>query len=351
MGGKAMTVTVGLIGLGSISRAHLMGYERARDDAVVTAVCDVNPERATSVAGELGAKPFASSDELIQSGTVEAVDIMLPHHLHAEVALSALRAGLHVLLEKPGTRTLEELNSLQEEATKQGVAFAVAENTPFVAAYQVVEELVKAQSLGEVESVRTLNGGGPGSYKARTAPPSWWRRQAEALGGVIYDSATHPLYLMEWLFGGVADVLAVGSYRDYSEVDEFGVVVGKLSSGADYVMETVATGRLPWTERLEVYGSKASVIVDSLADPVVKVYSDEHDWNGTSRPDVPFRPFPELNSKSVADGVVDFFGSIKTGAPHRVNLEYVRATTLVLESVYESLNGGSRTITVDRSVL
>jgi predicted dehydrogenase len=343
-----VTLTVGLIGAGWISRAHLMGYERAKGDAVVAAVCDADSDRATSIAAQLGAKPFTSSDELIRSGTVEAVDIMLPHHLHAEVALSALRAGLHVLVEKPATRTLKELTSLEEEATKQGVVLAVAENTPYIAAYQVVEELLKAQFLGEVESIRTLISGGSAGY--RTGPPSWRRLRTEAVGGVIYDCGAHSFYLMEWLFGGVADVLAVASNRHYSQIDEFGLVAGKLCSGADYLMESIATGVLPWSERLEVYGSKASVMVDQLTNPVVKIYSDEYDWQGTARSDVPFQP-SAWKDQSVADEVVDFVASINTGAPHRVKLEHVRATALVLERAYESLDAGSTRVTVDRRLL
>lgn len=347
-GGVRVGLRVGLIGVGAVSEAHLIGYRDLKDLAIITAVCDADASRARAVAGEVGAESFGDSDELVRSGLVDAVDIMLPHHLHAEVALKALQTGLHVLLEKPATRTLSEFTSLEQAASSKDLVFAVAENTPYVAAYRVVEDLLTSGVVGDVESVRTLISGGSASY--RSAAPSWQNRQDEALGGVLYDCGAHSFYLMEWLFGGVADVLAVAAKRDYSEVEQFGVVTGKLCSGADYLMESIATGVLPWSERLEVYGSNGSLVVDQLVDPVVKVYGDEHDWNGTARPDVPFQP-SKWKSKSIADEVVDFVESIMRGGSHRVKLEYVRATTLALAGAYDSLERGSRRVVLDRSAL
>src|SRR5579864_8291332 len=98
-------IGVGLIGLGLISRAHTLGYEEAKEDASVVAVCDINASISESVAESFSARAYTRYDELLANPEVELVDITLPHNLHYEVAKAAIKARKHIIVEKPMAST------------------------------------------------------------------------------------------------------------------------------------------------------------------------------------------------------------------------------------------------------
>lgn len=110
-----------------MAKSHLAGFEKA--GAAVTAVCDSNRQAGQEVADACGARFFGDYRDLLASGSVDAVDVMLPHHLHEQVGEATLAAGLHLLMEKPASRSAFSIEELQVLAESRGVVFAVAENT------------------------------------------------------------------------------------------------------------------------------------------------------------------------------------------------------------------------------
>lgn len=140
----AQRIRVAIIGCGGISRGHARGYLQSPDLFEVVACCDERGELAEERAQQLGAK-FVTADyrEVIASDDVDAVDICLPHHLHAEVAIAAAQAGKHVLVEKPIANTLDEANAMIEAAKKSGVVLMVAHNERYMPVYRKAKELVE----------------------------------------------------------------------------------------------------------------------------------------------------------------------------------------------------------------
>ena len=153
---KQSIVSFGLVGLGHISQAHLVGYRTAVDSARIVAVCDSDPELAKRVGKQLGASVYTNYRDLVNDPRVEAVDVALPHNLHYEVAHCSLSASKHVLLEKPMAPTESECNSLIALAHSRGATVSVAENARFVAAYTETEKLLRSGGIGEPRLVRTL---------------------------------------------------------------------------------------------------------------------------------------------------------------------------------------------------
>lgn len=338
-----MSVRMGLIGLGQICSAHLEGYARAGRKASIVAVCDSDATRAESVARDLGAQPYTDYGDLLGSGEVDAVDIMLPHHLHEEVVASAIGAGSHVLVEKPAAPTAEAVGQLEKAAIEAGVTLAVAENTRFVKAYAKVADLVQSGGLGQIEVVRTMICGNE-TTRLRIQD-NWKGRKWGTLGGVIFDAGAHSFYLLEWLFGGAESLRAVATTRvQESEVEDFAVVIGRLRSKAEFITEYTFTAEIPWSERLEVYGSKGSVIVDQLADPVVKVFYGPADgeqgpwqpaWDGEGLDGVPYQP-SQWKKLSIVEEVQDFVDAVSNGRSPAVRLAHVRAAMQTIEAAYQS---------------
>ena len=114
-----MTVKLALVGCGAISEWHRMGLESVPEIEITTAV-DVDPARAEAVAEKTGATVFTSLDAALENGDFDAVDLMLPHHLHEALAIQVLDAGKHVLLEKPMAPTVEACDRILAAAANSG---------------------------------------------------------------------------------------------------------------------------------------------------------------------------------------------------------------------------------------
>ncbi len=226
-------IKVGLIGAGIMgSRGHFPGYMEIPNKAQFVAVCDKNPKAVQSIVEKSGAKGYSDYQDLINDPSVDAVDICLPHNLHGPVALAALRAGKHVIVEKPFTIDLEQADEIIAEAKKRKLTLMVAENMRFIKAYEVAKRLVDSGEIGEICYVRGYTGG----PNEDTSDPSNWKiRAAESGGGTIMDDGIHCFYLFRWFVGEVKSVYAVTTKLGksaVSEVEDNAVGTLRFSSGA-----------------------------------------------------------------------------------------------------------------------
>jgi predicted dehydrogenase len=279
---------VGIIGIGTVSFFHEMGYVEMPERCRIVAMCDIDEPTVRLRAGNRGSTAYTQYADLLADPEVELVDVIVPHGMHHEVVLAAIDAGKHVIVEKPIAVRSEQGGDMIERARQAGVTFAVAENTRFIAAYQAVDRLLREGTLGDVWTVRTLIAG---SEVEHIRDPAAWHGTAP-WGGVILDSAVHSFYLLRWLFGGVRDTHAFASrIVPEGEMEDNALILGRLRDGAEYQLYVTCTAEVPWTERLEVYGSAGGVVVDQLSDPVVKYYLGSDDIEGTVIESVPFDPF------------------------------------------------------------
>ncbi len=330
-------VRVGMIGLGSISYAHEAGYSEKGEDCQIVAMCDINEEEVNNRIGMYaGAKGYTRYLELLEDPNVDMVDITVPHGLHYEIAKAALERGKHVLVEKPITVKSEQGAELIALAKKKKLKFSVAENTHFVTAYLKAEEILKQGVLGDIWSVRTLIAG---SEVYRIKDPSLWHGKAP-YGGVILDSAVHNIYLFKWLFGGVRDVLGIASkIVPEGEVEDNGLLLGHLANGAEFQLNTSCTFEIPWTERVEIYGSKGGMLIDQLVNPVVKYYLGSGDIDGTVVEGVPFDPMAWKFNSMIAE-VGDFIRAVIEDRPPRVDPADALYAVRVVEATDESIRTG-----------
>ena len=329
---------VGIVGLGQISAPHLAGYMAAADRIEVVAVCDTDAERARSVAAAVGARAYTDMHELFADDRVVSVDLTLPHHVHFSAASAALAAGKHVLVEKPMAPTAVECRALIEQARAAGLSLGVAENTPFVTAYQAVERLVRAGVIGEPRLVRTLISG---SEVSRLSDTSLWKGRLDGSGGgTIMDAGPHSFYLLRWLVGDLATVR--GFHHQLvpeSQVDDHAVVAGRFRANALFTTEYTFTAEIPWGERLELYGSEGSIIVDQLSQTPALHYRGRDDERGTPLEGVAFDP-KGWKGASVGAGAVDFADAVREGREPTVSGLDGLYGVAVAERAYESAASG-----------
>jgi predicted dehydrogenase len=337
-------VGIGLIGLGSINRAHTRGYLDAADQARIVAVCDINQSAVKERAATLQCKGYTDYLALFRDPAVDAVDITLPHHLHYRVAKAALEHGKHVLVEKPMAAGTAECMELIEVARHAGLTFTVAENTRFVGAYMEAERMLRAGALGDPRLIRTFIYGS--EFERLTTTDEWITRKADALGGVIIDCGAHSFYLLKWLFGEVEAVQAFqATFVPGCEVEDFAVASGTLKNGAIFSCEFTATAEIPWGERCEIYGSKGSLIIDQLSNPPVVHYRGAEDFAGSPVVGVAYNP-EDWKFQSIVDEVKDFVASMVEHRPTTIDPLDGYYSIKVVERAYESVAASGKLIPV-----
>lgn len=329
-------VRVGIVGMGGIAYMHEAGYSELGDLCQVVAVCDVDEEIARDRAAPYQAKVYTDYQALIADAGVDLVDITVPHRWHYPIALAALEKHKHVLVEKPMAMTSEQALHLVNTAQAMGVKFTVAENTHFVLAYREAERLLQANALGDIRFVRTYIAG---SEVARINSQASWVGSPENQG-VLLDSGVHSFYLLRWLFGGLRDIQAF-AYKiiPTSQVDDHVIALGQLANGAVFETTQSCIIEAPWTERLEIHGSKGSLIVDQLFNPPVMHFKGPDDVEGTPLPGVPYEPLAWKYFSIVAE-VQDFVQAVVEDRPPVIDPMFGYYALQVVEAAYKSIAEG-----------
>ncbi len=329
---------VGMVGLGFASNPHEAGFSEMAEACRVVAVCDVREEVAHDRAQILEARPYLRYQDLLDDPAVDLVDVTTHHEPHYEIAKAALERGKHVFVEKPICVTSGMGLELVELARKQGVTLGVAENTPFVPAYMAAEKIVREGTLGDIWFVRTSIAG---ESLMDLANPEHWLGTLP-YGGVILDSSVHSFYLYKWLFGGAVDARGFASrFSNTKPAEENGLIIGHLASGAEYELFTTVVGAVPWTERVEIYGSRGALVIDQLSNPVMKVYMGSQDIDGTAVPEAEFDPLGWKFNSLVAE-TRDFVSAVVERRSPRVDPMEAVFCVRCVEAALESIRTGQR---------
>jgi predicted dehydrogenase len=115
---ESQTIKIAFVGCGGIARRHWQGIQSHVPQLKVTATVDINFDYAAAMAEQTGAQPFTSLETALEQSDFDAVDIMLPHHIHEEIAIASFKAGKHVVMEKPMATTLEACDRILSAARK-----------------------------------------------------------------------------------------------------------------------------------------------------------------------------------------------------------------------------------------
>ena len=254
-------VRFGIIGAGGIGGHHLQVIAD-RHDAEVTLACDVSETVTDRLAGA-GHAVTGDWRQVIASTDVDAVVVALPHHLYPTVVPAALRAGKHVLQEKPFAHSLEGALQTVAAARETGSVLMVCGQTKYQAGFQRAKEIVESGMLGDLFMIR-----GVITYRWSAAfEDRWgWRGDSRLSGGTaIIDSGWHILDLMNWFAGVPGFVYAStgggnalpGAY----DVDDRAVLTMDYPCGAVGVA-TISFICLPSRRKVTIHGTKGSIEIE-----------------------------------------------------------------------------------------
>ncbi len=232
--GNMDKLRVGIIGLGWPGQRHIEGYQK-HDGVQIVALSDVNTEAAEQVKAEYkveGAKIFGDYQEMLAGDKIDAVSICTPNFLHVPIAIDALEAGKHVLLEKPLSNTLEDgLRLAAKVAERPNQAFMIALNNRYRPDSIVLRRQIDAGELGHIYYAKTGWLRGASEFNLR----GWFTQKERSGGGPLIDLGVHMLDLALWFMGNPRPVSVTGSV--YSEFNE----EMRERTGTDVDVEDLAT--------------------------------------------------------------------------------------------------------------
>jgi predicted dehydrogenase len=257
------TIKVGLIGGGGIVNAHIRGYRAYADAIEVAAVADVVDETARSRAAELDAAAYTDFHEMISEAELDAVDICLPHHLHAEAIVAAAQAGKHILCEKPLCLTVEQAHQVHRAVRAAGVTLMCAHNQLHLPAVAKAKELLDDGAVGSIYQVRTTDS----FYNDFHPETMGWRASvATSGGGELMDTGYHPTYLMLHFAGGSpieATALLSRHRLSFMEGEDSAQVLVRFDNGVvGQLVTSWAYDPPPGTERFSVVGENGTLRSD-----------------------------------------------------------------------------------------
>jgi predicted dehydrogenase len=250
-------INFAIVGCGRIAQRHA---EHISKRGKIIAVCDVVAQKANAMAESYGAVAYTDYAEMLKNETtIDVVAVCSPNGLHAIHSIEALKAGYHVLCEKPMGLTVQECGDMIQAAERANKRlFAIKQNryNPPVAA---VKEVIDSGKLGKVLSIQlSCFWNRNTDYYANS-----WKGTKDLDGGTLFTQFSHFVDLLYWLIGDVDEVAAMMgnfAHQGIIEFEDTGVVILKFTNGTiGTINYTVNSFQKNMEGSLTIFGEKGTV--------------------------------------------------------------------------------------------
>jgi UDP-N-acetyl-2-amino-2-deoxyglucuronate dehydrogenase len=251
------TLQFGIIGCGRIAQRHA---EHIKNTGKLLAVCDIVKDKACFLAKQYGAAAYETPEEMFKNHPdIDVVAVCSPNGLHAEHSIKALKAGFHVLCEKPMALNVQECGEMINTAEKANRRLFIVKQNRFNPPVAAVKKLIEEGRLGKIYSVQ-LNcfwNRNDDYYK------NSWKGTRALDGGTLYTQFSHFIDLLYWLIGDVKTVHAFGGNYHHENIIEFedaGVICLKFYSGIiGTINYTVNSFEKNMEGSLTIFGEKGTI--------------------------------------------------------------------------------------------
>jgi len=220
-----MKLRVGLIGCGWFSHFYAKTLSRIGDRIHLVWVADTDPGKAAVLSAKTNAQPLTDFREGLED--VDAVFILLPHHLHHGATLECLNAGKHVLLEKPIAVSLQQADEMIQAAEVNRRTFMIAYPHRYRVSMQLFRQIIESGRYGRLFMLDAMM---DESLKGYTT--GWIAKRETLGGGVFFSSSPHMLDVMFWLGGEVQSISMAGTHAGCDmEGEDTAVSVMRFKNG------------------------------------------------------------------------------------------------------------------------
>lgn len=334
-------ITVGIIGCGWAGARHARAF--ASQGVAVPWAIDLHAARAQTVANlQRGARASADYRDALNDSDLDAVDICLPHHLHARISIEAIARGKHVLCEKPLAATLPEADNMVSAAEKAGVTLMVAENEVFSPLYRRVRDMVADGAIGRPALVQMTRGCFLEESFKKERP--WFLDEQAAAGGMMMSGGVHDFEKLRMILGEVTSVFARRAPQRFVDMqgDDTSVAMLRFASGAvglmvqSFLMKNALTKSGVEEHTLRIEGGNGSIRASGTNGGRIVLFRDSVD--DPLLADAPFETemiIPEVDTFELE--TAHFVACVQEGKePITAGRRMRRALALVL-AAYESM--------------
>lgn len=245
-------IGIAFIGAGTVAEMHGRGIA-ATANATLIGVYDIDQKKAEAITAKFGGRVFSSLQQLLSDPGVDAVHILTPAGHHVSVAIESLKAGKHVLLEKPVAETLEDIARLKTVAQQENRICMPAHNYIYVPSIRRAKRLLEAGKFGEIASLWIL-------YNIFHS-----EEISATYGGVLRAVCNHHAYSLLYLLGRPRRVMAMTSQVGYKKLscENQAMIVCEMENGAianlwSSFAANDATSD-PWTVLYKILGTNGGV--------------------------------------------------------------------------------------------
>ena len=337
----APSVGIGLIGYGAIAQAHAASIT-ATAGLTLAGICDVSDLRRQAAARDWSVRTHARAEDMLGDPDIGLVVVGTPPSIHADSVMAALRAGKHVVCEKPFALRVEEVDRMIDAAAARDLMLTVFQSRRWDPDYIALRDVVHSGGIGEVFYMESFIGG-------HEHPCDYWHSHEPISGGTIYDWGSH---YFDWILQLMPDTVRTVSanahkrvWHDVTNSDQVRVDLTFAGGAqASFLQSDIAAARKP---KWYVLGTQGAVVGDWQAEPVPADFP--------ARVTV-FRPGAAGNSHEevLALAPRDEHGFYRNVADHlawdealTVTPEQARRTVAVMEAATHSISRGGDQIEVE----
>lgn len=335
---------IGIIGCGKIAQVrHIPEYEE-NVNAQLYGFYDINTDRAKELAEKYNGKAYESYESLLNDPEIEAVSVCAANSVHAEITIAALKAGKHVLCEKPMATTLEECEEMVKAAQENGKYLMIDQNQRLAKAHVEAKKMIDDGLIGDIVTFRTTFGhGGPETWSIDPGKNTWFFDRKKAAMGAMADLGIHKTDLIQFLISQrVVETTAQIMTLDKKDaegqligVDDNAICIYRMSGGA------VGSMTASWT----YYGAEDNSTVLYGTKGIMRIYDDpKHaivviDKDGT-RTEYDVEAI-QTNDNQTSSGIIDLFMEclMEMKAPEISGESVLHAMRAVFASIESSEKG------------
>ncbi|MFC0534223.1 Gfo/Idh/MocA family protein [Phytohabitans kaempferiae] len=330
-----------VIGCGTIGQVHAAAIAGLAPRARFALAVDEDPTRAKSLAAAHGADAVSSIDEALTWPGIDAVAVCTPSGTHADLAIRAMRAGKHVVVEKPLDVSLDAALPVARAQRDTGKTATVISQHRFDPSSQTLIRAVRSGTLGRLTS--------------GVVSVSWWREQSyydsapwrgtQALdgGGALINQGIHTIDLLLWMLGTPAEVFAHTACLTHErvEIEDTATATIRFTNGALAVVHCTTAAYPGLTARLQIHGDRGSAVIDN--DQLTYLYPNADPAQPTSVADRGAQPTTSaiadptsLPGAAHAAQYQDFVAAIREDRPPLVTIEDGIRSLAVISAFYQS---------------
>ena len=226
-------LNIAILGTGAIADSHIQAYLKFKDQCQIVALADLFPDKAAAKAAQYGLKAAIFKDyrELIQKTDLHAASVCLPPFEHSLAGMALLRAGKHVLTEKPMATSLEECDAMIAAAAAGNCRLAVVAQNRYRTPIMKMKQVLASGLLGKVLHAQVDSFW----WRGNNYYDLWWRGTwAKEGGGCTLNHAVHYIDIFQWMMGLPNEVQAVtlNLAHENSEVEDFSTAVLRYANGS-----------------------------------------------------------------------------------------------------------------------